>query len=627
MSSIEQLIESATRELEKTSSMSDMVGNRPHYPMWVAFNSAESESTYKIIYRKLERIWPQPVSKVMFSQYEANQDNLSVKDIFTGEDISPVEMSTKLDNVKKIQGIFAQMNQWCIYNVADTSHMNTIEEFEADYNIVEKLRNMVSDSSRVMLIVLLDDSTAKRDFVAKIREFLADKSNSAGTMEYDGIFVIANRTQNGQMYEMKDIYKIAANIIILSNNDAVSTNDDNDYNARAAGFYNKNVCTVSYLALGRPNDKIVFQIIDTILSKVQQTFEAVDKTYDLQKWRDKLGISNNKINICENYLAHLNIPFDISALDYLPLKSSADLKNFSVTNKSYAELQQYTYPEMLQEFVEKYFETEMLPVIATYKCIEDYKHEVWSKCTANELLEIDDETLEAVFNQLDFGTVNKGDRVQKYVGDYIKHILRKDIFSNKCKQAIRELKEEAEVTVREFKTFREDFQREIPIEGFADIGDMYSNITNSYLTTSSGKDAIRKIVSNGNNYQEIINQVTKIIQDIVEKNKDTISVSFIEEWSQRLAMAGDRVYREIGRTLQTNGRDGIYLSGNFPIMEKMQIYMYHTSNADGTRPTELYNYLNEAFKGVDNVQMFNTGFDDLLEVIKIVDCTGNNLRL
>ncbi len=99
--------------------------------------------------------------------------------------------------------------------------------------------------------MLLDDSSVNRKTASSIKLFLADHSN-----EYDGTVVIATRTQNSEIFQISDLYRIAADILILSNNDAVSGLDDGDYTARVSCFYNHHVNTVSYSLLERPNDMI-----------------------------------------------------------------------------------------------------------------------------------------------------------------------------------------------------------------------------------------------------------------------------------------------------------------------------------------------------------------------------------
>ncbi len=92
-------------------------------------------------------------------------------------------------------------------------------------------------------------------------------------------------------------------------------------------------------------------------------------------------------------------------------------------------------------------------------------------------------------------------------------------------------------------------------------------------------------------------------------------------------MAGDVVYKEIRNALDGTGHDKIYLYGNFPIEEKLQVYMLHKCDAKGNNETDLYKHLKQAYAGIQGTQFFNTGFDDALEAIKVFDCSGVKLKL
>ena len=58
---IAQLIDRAVRELENTSRSSDMVGNQPCYPMYLAVSSKEFQAAGHRFRRKLGRAWPQAI--------------------------------------------------------------------------------------------------------------------------------------------------------------------------------------------------------------------------------------------------------------------------------------------------------------------------------------------------------------------------------------------------------------------------------------------------------------------------------------------------------------------------------------------------------------------------------------
>ena len=64
---IAQLIDRAVRELENTSRSSDMVGNQPCYPMYLAVSSKEFQAAGHRFRRKLGRAWPQAIGKIAMS--------------------------------------------------------------------------------------------------------------------------------------------------------------------------------------------------------------------------------------------------------------------------------------------------------------------------------------------------------------------------------------------------------------------------------------------------------------------------------------------------------------------------------------------------------------------------------
>ena len=100
---------------------------------------------------------------------------------------------------------------------------------------------------------------------------------------------------------------------------------------------------------------------------------------------------------------------------------------------------------------------------------------------------------------------------------------------------------------------------------------------------------------------------------------------FIEEWERRLDLTGDRIYREISKTLTEKADDLIRLYGNLPISKAMTVYMLHTVDMRGENPTQLYEHLKETFRDNTLVQYFNTGYDDALEAISLIECNGRYL--
>ena len=160
---------------------------------------------------------------------------------------------------------------------------------------------------------------------------------------------------------------------------------------------------------------------------------------------------------------------------------------------------------------------------------------------------------------------------------------------------------------------------------FDDIGTIYSNITSLFLQTGKGEVCANKILCAENNASDMLDEVLNTLKCILEENKDLFSLPFIEEWEKRLDLTGDRIYREISTALTENADDMIRLYGNCPIDKKLKVFMLHTYDVNGKNPTTLYEHLQHTFLDDELVQYFNTGYDDALEALTFIACSGNNL--
>ena len=57
MKNMNALIDRTTKELEHMTNLSKMVGNRPHFPMFILQNNMDEEC-YNRLYYKVSKIWP-----------------------------------------------------------------------------------------------------------------------------------------------------------------------------------------------------------------------------------------------------------------------------------------------------------------------------------------------------------------------------------------------------------------------------------------------------------------------------------------------------------------------------------------------------------------------------------------
>lgn len=110
MDAIINLVDQATHELEKINNMADMVGNRPHFPMFIASNLS-SASVYAQLRRKMELAWPQSASKLVFSAYAADESGtVQLKNTSDNANIGEEQVQALLDEIKFSRETFESMS-------------------------------------------------------------------------------------------------------------------------------------------------------------------------------------------------------------------------------------------------------------------------------------------------------------------------------------------------------------------------------------------------------------------------------------------------------------------------------------------------------------------------------------
>ncbi len=619
MESMEQLIGLATRKLENTTKSSDMVGNRPHFPIYCVMDSSNWGSAYQIIYRQMERIWPQAAAQVLFASYSGGPDG-SFTDPSTGKTLGQDDIRLALDRLKMTRNVVSEMRQLRLYHILDTSVCESLEDFQEHYRMILRLRETVADSYLSMLIVLLDDSSIHRETANAIKAFLADSNG-----DYDGTFIIATRTRDNSLYEIEALFRIVADILILSNNDAVSEVGDPDASARTSGFYNGHVNTVSYLLLERPNRQIALQLIKRFLDSAETAVEEEDIDRDTQKLRSALGIVDNKLPVCEDFLKNSGVCFGSDALEYLPRRNCSGSPTLAML--TYEELHSASFSGILSQFIDFNYRTDALPAVEINRCADRFRETVCHNLSAKDALALTNETVDRIFSQLNCGEVDRKADAAGCLRDTLNRFLRENILYPRCKAVLKDIYEDAAATLQELERVRSDIKRYIPIEGFENLGKMYETIADMYLRSESGENDRKALLRPGNKYDDILNQLLEMVGGAVKYDRQKFSLSFINEWAERLKLAGDAVYRKIRTSLDENSNDRIHLFGNFPIEEKLQIYLFHTYDTEENRKTNLCDYLSRTYEGIAGVQFFNTGFDDALEAIKVIDCGGDKLKL
>ena len=616
---IAQLIDRAVRELENTSRSSDMVGNQPCYPMYLAVSSKEFQAAGHRFRRKLGRAWPQAIGKIAMSAYTVAKDgSLELRDIQTGDPVEQRDMQQHLDQIKQSRGVFYNMMKWCFYNIIDTTGMTSVEEFTRYYQAQPQFQGLILDNCQAMLLVLLDDSMAGRSTAGEIKKFLAQNNT------YDGTVILSNRTRSNTMYTMPELLRVAASVVMLSNNITISSSTGSEeYSRRTDVFYNNHMNTVSYSMLERPNRKVALQMMDTFLRRAQEAAEKPAQAPDIQTWKKYMGESGGKLQDCEELLERIHVDVDMSVLQYMPLRSCDEKSTFP--RVTYDQFCACSYQSVLEQFIEEYTRSLLRGAADMNQCILQFRDRVASQVTAAEMLFLTDDSLNQIFSQLYVGNASRGLPVDSYVQQRIFRHIRQDLLYPGFCHTLEDLRADASQTKKILERVYADLKREFPVDGFDSMGDLYSNMVLSYLKTDKGAAMLRQFLRPGVRYDEMLFMLLEMVRQVAAENRDHFALPFGAVWAMLLKLAGDSVYREILNALDSDIRNQIHLYGNYPIEERMQVYLFHTADAKGENTTELYSYVSQAYQGIPNVQFYNTGFDDAIETVWVFDCSGDKL--
>lgn len=615
---VDKLINQCTNSLEDNTFSMNIVGNRMHYPMLITTNGDNALMTKEIFNKSFRRMWPQTHDNIVFVKNEFS-DNLRFIDLQTNSAISIEELQNSLDQLRLKHGVFENFLKLCLYNIIDTSVIDSIEQFIKQYSLIEELKTIVGMSSLCMSIVLLDDSITKKDLSNSIREFLSQNSL------YDGNIVIATKSIIGEMYNIEDIIKVAASVIALSNNDAVSNYDDDDYNERINTIYDGSTLTVAHSLLKRPNHKIVIQMLNILINHCSKILNDKNDIYTVEKWKNILGIEHGVIGFFEEELNKLDFPCNLEELQYIPYKNLPD-EDLDFNNILFSKFSNYIFEDSFENYIQKQCTEKLINSNILDSLICNYQNKIRVALTANHCIGLTDIIIDEIINLLVEKTPEKNMPFLDYYRSKVKSVIREKYLYPEVKSFLKELRNNSEQTITDFNLYKNAFTSKLPLDGFNELGVFYSNITDSYINSIRGNEQIKTIISPGNGSDEFNEQLIVVFENILETNEEKFNLSFIDEWVQRLNLTGDVILREIEKTFNKDFEKRLFLSGNYPKQNKLDTYIFHTFDND-SNPTQLLKHLKDTFKGIEHVQFINSGYDDFVESIRFVDCSGSRLIL
>ena len=478
MNDLNRLVFVAKERLDKTSNSSGLVGNRMHFPMLINYYGERSATLLEKMTEVFDRIWPQTSENIIYVHSSLTENNdVTLSELSAGAmadvTIDELHLQGMIDGIRLKRGIFASMLKWCVFNIIETSSICSISEFESIYNSIDKIKNTVDGTTSTMLIVLLDESSSKKTVASLVREYLS--KNGA----YDGVIVISNKTIRSELYSFDELNDIVADVIILSNNDSISSFDDN-YDRRISCLFGGRTLTLAYSSLRRPNVKISTQMLNLIIEQIYN--KQIDRPLLLSESElcGRLGIENGKISFIEDRLKSMDVRFPANDISLLPLRSipNSEIDINSITYSAYSE---YMCSGAFESYLDSFLKSKADGAINIKSTLDEYTSMVKNNLTSSEIVGLSETTIDNLVSRIQVQAPNKGLALSDYFKNYVKYYTRKNIVIPFIREMLLSLSKHANETIDAFRQFREDYVRVLPLDGFSELGTMYSTLTENYL--------------------------------------------------------------------------------------------------------------------------------------------------
>ena len=451
MNDLNRLVFAAKEKLDKTSNSSGLVGNRMHFPMLINYYGERSATVLDRMTGAFDRIWPQTSENIIYVHSSLSKDNDVVLSELNSNTIAnvaldEVHLQNMIDGIRLKRGIFASMLKWCIFNIIETSTINSISEFESIYNSINNIKNTVDGTTSTMLIVLLDESSSKRPVAALIRGYLS-KNNV-----YDGVVVISNKTIKSELYSFDELNDIISSVIILSNNDMISSFDDN-YERRTSCLFGGHTLTLAYSSLRRPNVKISTQMLNLIIDQIYDTQIVRSAILSESELCGKLGFENGKIPFIEERLKSMDVRFPENDISLLPLRNipSSEIDINSITYSVYSE---YLCAGVFETYLDSFLNSRTDGLINIKSTLDEYERMVKGNLSSSEILGLSETTIDSLIDRLQIQAPNKGLSLSDYFKNYVKYYTRKNIVIPYIKEMLVKISKLAKETIDAFCQYR-----------------------------------------------------------------------------------------------------------------------------------------------------------------------------
>ena len=623
---IEQLLENVTEKIEDENLRLSSVGNRPHYPVFVAFNGADSDNCSAFT-TTMRTIWSEQICRrILLYKYYHNGESLSFTSLSDmGIQIDDVYSSIK--EVARSREVFVEQNTWCFYNILDTGYFNNIDDFYHAFYSLDSFVDIIHREVRSMAIVILRDSRNQD----KIRLNYQIRDHLRNETPYSGVILLSDRTRSGSEVEITELYNIAANLVLLSDNDAITTADDQDYLERNLKLYSGSPLIVSYNYLKKPTYKILYRMTNCIVERVDELLANPDQQLS-GSLKTLLGVGDNIIPLFKSFIDDTKNRM-ISDRSYFVAMNCMPMKNPEIfTQEEYdkmtfgmfkTKILQNSYRQTVMKTAERFFRGDICQSL-----IKEYEKTVYGRFTLNNVSSISMDSVNNLFDSIeDYYRITDADPIANhYVVDVLMSLL-KDFIYPACKNMLLRVCDASNIEAAKdnWKALKFDINDHMPVVGFDQISEEYGRQMAMFLRTDVGSECINDLLKITNDLDDLYKALDNTLAMADNYSRLTINVPYIQMWATALNLQGDAIFRKIRAQLTDEGHKGILLNGEYTIKEELTVYMMHTTDMSGMNKTQLYSQFYEAFKGQPNVQFFNTGNDDAIESMQFYRCAGTDL--
>lgn len=611
------------------------VGNRPHYPIFVAFYGANKDNC-AALYNNFAGVWQSQIcERLLLYKYGFENDNLVFSDAFTDEQVENQHVYNSIADVAKTNDIFADLSTWCLYNVIDTSHIG-FEEFERSFNSLRALKYIIDETVRSMVIIILNDTrdVSRKAINYQIREFLINRK------DYDGVIVLSNRSRNGAVYDLPTLYRIISGVILLSANDAVSSVDDKFYRERNYKLYSKIPHSVAYTSLTKPTKDILLCMTDRFVTLVNQKRDSSREDTKFREFTNSdlenaVGIKNHKLAFFEEYIQNLRNQITKDKrlrgiAQYLPLRSETVITDEQLIKNSYSSLKSILFPNAIMMLADDFCRQE-IKSNAFKQVFSNYEAYINKNFNLLNVKSITPDRVVATFSAIqNVVYVNEDDPIQVYINNLLVSVMMNNYILPLCIELIETVLDSNnyQQTKKLVDLFTKEISNQIPTKGFGDIPKVYGDYMSDYLGSIDGEKLIMDFLRIGNTYDDLIEVLKEALISANKNCNDRVNMPFITLWANTLKKTGPAaVIGKILTILNGDGDKGVLLRGEFPLIKEMCVIMLHCYDAEGKQNEWLYTQLQQAYRTDADVQFFNTGNDNAVESLKFYKIEDSNLIL